>query len=149
MPSSMNCPTLRLPRVFTPYQSRQFSSLGIIQRPRLQPRTSFFHSTGDLRSRKRNAQNEYFSSTTVNFAQQDAKLDKSTAETNESPQKKKRRTKRSQAAQNSLRRVAVEAQRSKDGKGIKKTPPVAYQATSKVRHPLQTLRQTILTIGNA
>ena len=137
MPSSMNCLSLRLPCVFTPYQRRLFSSLRIIQRPPLPPRTSTFHSNGDLRSRKRNPRNDYFSSSALHFVQQDAKPDKSTAETGESPQNKKRRTKRSPAAQNSLRRVAVEAQRSKDGKGINKTPPVVYQATTKVGRPLR------------
>ena len=148
MPSSMNCLSLRLPPVFTPCQSRLFSSLRIIQ-PAPQPRTSPFHSTGDLRSRKRNARNDYFSSSALHFVQQDAKPDKFTAESDESPQNKKRRNKRSQAAQNSLRRVAVEAQRSKDGKGTRKAPPVAYQATSKVRHPHRSVRRTILTICNA
>ena len=149
MPSSMSCLSLRLPPIFNPYQSRLFSSLRIIQRPAPQPRTSSFHSIGDLRSRKCKARNDYFSSSALHFVQQDAKPDKSTAETDESPQNKKRRTKRSQAAQNSLRRVAVEAQRSKDGKGIRKTPPVAYQATSKVRRPRKSLRRTILTVCNA
>lgn len=132
--SRMNCLCLRLPRMFPPYQCRPFSSLRIIQGPALPPRSSSFHSTGDLRSRKRNERNDYFSSSAPRFQQQDAKPGKPPTKTEESSQNNKRKTTRSQAAKNSLRRVAVEAQRSRDGKGSKKTPAVAHQETFKVGH---------------
>ena len=130
----MSCLCRRLPRIFTPYQCRPFSSLRFIQRPSLPPRKSSFHSTGDLQSRKHNGGNDYFSSSAPHFVLQEAKLEKPLPNTEESPQNKKRKTTRSQAAKNSLRRVAVEAQRSRDRKGLKKAPAVAPQATSKVRH---------------
>ncbi len=131
MPSGLNCPCLRLPRIFTPYQCRPFSSLRIIQNPPLQPRSSSFHSTGEVCSRKRRERNDYFSSSAPHFIQQDAKLEKH-AKTEETPQNNKRKNTRSQAAKNSLRRVAVEAQRSRDGKVSRKTPAAVHQATSKV-----------------
>ena len=134
MPSSMNCPHLRLPRIFTPYQSRPFSSLRTVQCYVLQPRSSPFHSTGDLRSRKRKERNDYFSSSAPRSLQQDTKPEKPPAKAAEPPQNSKRKTTRSQAAKNSLRRVAVEAQLSKDGTGSRKTPAAAHQATSKVGH---------------
>ena len=137
MPSSMSCLYLRFARISTPYQYRPFrpfSSLRIIQRPPLPPTSSSFHSTGDLRSRKRSGRNDYFSSSAPHFIQQEAKPEKPLSNTEEPPRNNKRKTKRSQAATNSLRRVAVEAQRSKDGKGLKKTPAIAHQATSKVGH---------------
>lgn len=130
----MNCLYLRLPRVFTSYQSQPFSSLRILQSPALRPRSSTFHSTGDLRSRKRKERNDYFSSSAPRSLQQDTKPEKQSAKDGESPQKNKRKTTRSQAATNSLRRVAVEAQLSRDGTGSKKTPAAAHQATPKVCH---------------
>lgn len=134
MLSSMNCLYLRLPRIFSPYQSRPFSSLRILQRSVLQPRSSPFHSTGDLRSRKRKERNDYFSSSAPRSLQQDTKPEKAPAKATDPPQNNKRKTTRSPAAKNSLRRVAVEAQLSKDGTGSRKTPAVAHQATPKVGH---------------
>lgn len=139
MPPSMNCLRIRLPRILTPYQCRPFSSVRIIQSPPLRPRNSSFHSTGELRSRKRKERNDYFSSTAPRFLQQDAKAEKPLANIEESLQGNKRKTTRSQAAKNSLRRVAVEAQQSRDGKGLKKTPAVVHQAPSKVRHSFKAL----------
>lgn len=130
----MSCLCLRLPRIFVPYQCQPFSSLRIIQRPPLRPISSPFHSTSDLHSRKRNARTDYFSSSAPRFVQQDAKSEKALPDTEDSRQNNKRKTTRSKAAKNSLRRVAVEAQRSRDGKGLKKTPVVAHQTTSKVGH---------------
>lgn len=130
----MNCMCLRLPRIFTPYQSRLFSSLRIVQSPALRPKSSSFHCTGDLCARKRNERNDYFSSSAPRFLQQDAKPEKPPAKSEETPQNNKRKTTRSQPAKNSLRRVAVEAQRSREGKDSKKTAAAAHQATSKVGH---------------
>lgn len=130
----MNCLCLRPPRTFTPYQCRLFSSLRIIQSPALRPRSSSFHSAHGLLSRKRIERNAYFSSSALHFQQQDARHEKTTAKIEESPQNNKRKTTRSQAAKNSLRRVAVEAQLSRNGKESNKMPAVAHQATSKVGH---------------
>ena len=134
VPSSMNCLCLRLPRISTPYQCRPFSSLRIIQTPALRSTSSFFHFTGDLRSRKQRGRNDYFSSSTPHFQLQDAKPEKLAAKTDEPAQNNKRKTTRPQAAKNSLRRVAVEAQQSRDGKGSKKTAAVAQQENFKVGH---------------
>lgn len=128
----MNCLFLRLPRVFTPCPSRPFSSLRIVQSSVLRPRSSPFHSTGDLRSRKRKERNDYFSSSAPRSLQQDTKTEKPPAKAAEPPQNNKRKTTRSQGAKNSLRRVAVEAQLSKDGTGSRKTQAAAHQATPKV-----------------
>ena len=138
MPSSLGCLRIRLLRTVTPYQSRLFSSLRVIQSPTLRQRSSAFHSTGDLRSRKRNERNDYFSSSAPRFLQPDIKPEKAPAKNEESPQTNKRKTTRSQAAKNSLRAVAVEAQWSRDGKGSKKTPAVAHPAAYKVGHSLET-----------
>ena len=132
----MSCLCTRLPRIFAPSQCRPFSSLRIISDLPLRFRSSSFHSTGALRSRKRHTRDDYFSSSAPRFIQQDAKPEKSTAESEGSPPNNKRKNTRSHAAKNSLRRVAVEAQRSRDGTGLKKTATVAPQATSKVRYPL-------------
>ena len=134
MLSSMNCLYVRLPRVFTPYQSRPFSSIRIAQNYVLRPKSSPFHSTGDLRSRKRKERNDYFSSSAPRSLQQDTKPEKAPAKAAEPPQNTQRKTTRSPAAKNSLRRVAVEAQLSKDGTGTRKTPAAAHQATPKVGH---------------
>lgn len=134
MPPSLNCLCLRLARIFTPYQCRPFSSLRIIQNPPVRSRSSSFHSTGDLRSRKGKERNDYFSSSAPHSIQQDAKPEKPLAKPEESSQSNKRKTTRPQAAKNSLRRVAVEAQRSRDGKVSRKIPGPVHQATSKVRH---------------
>ena len=130
--SRMKCLCLPLPRIFTPYQCRPFSSLRTIQSPPLSPRNSSFHSTGGLWSRKRSERDNYFSSSAPIFQQQDAKPENLATKTEVSPPNNKRKPKRSHAANNSLRRVAVEAQRSRDGKGSKKTPAVAHQETFKV-----------------
>ena len=137
MPSSVNCLCLRRPYIFTPHKCRHLSSLPIIQRPLYRPSSSPIHPTGDLRSRKRNVPQAFLSSSAPHFIQQEAKPEKPLPNTEGSSQKDKRKTTRSKAAKNSLRRVAVEAQRSKDGKGLKKAPAVAHQAT-KVGHSSDT-----------
>ncbi|CAD6575189.1 MAG: hypothetical protein ASARMPRED_007125 [Alectoria sarmentosa] len=65
------------------------------------------------------------------FQLQDTKPEKLAAKTDEPAQNNKRKTTRPQAAKNSLRRVAVEAQQSRDGKGSKKTAAVAQQENFK------------------
>ena len=137
MPLSTNFLCFRLPHVFTLHQCRSCSSLRIIQRPPLRPSSSPLHPTGDLRSRNWNVRNESFSSSASRFIQQEAKPEKTLPNTGGTPQNDKRKTTRSKAAKNSLRRVAVEAQRSRDGKGLKKVSAVAHQAT-KVGHSLDT-----------
>ena len=137
MLSSRNCLCLRLPHIFTPYQCRPFSSLRIIQRFPLRQSSSPIHPIGDPRSRKQNVRYDVFSSSASHFIQQEAKSEKPLPNTEGSLQNDKRKTTRSKGAKNSLRRVAVEAQRSRDGKGLKKTPAVAHQAT-KVGHSLDT-----------
>lgn len=137
MPLSTNCLCLRLPHIFTPHRCRPFSSLRIIQRPPLRPSSSPLYPTGDLRSRKWNARHEFFSSSASRFIQQEPKPEKTLPNTGGSPPNDKRKTTRSKAAKNSLRRVAVEAQRSRDGKELKKASAVAHQAT-KVGHSLDT-----------
>lgn len=122
----MNGLWLQIPRGFAKCKSRSFSSLRNVQplRPSVVlPRSSSFHSSGIFSSRKRN---DYFSSKAPATTPQ---LD---ATTNEPSQNSKRKTTRSSAAKNSLRRVAVEAQRSRDGKDPNKTPPLAHQTASKV-----------------
>ena len=137
MPSNVNCLCLRLPHIFTPYQCRPFSSLEIIQRSPLRQSSSPIHPLDDIRSRKRNVRHDVLSSSAPRFIQQEAKPEKPLSNTGGSPQNDKRKTTRSKAAKNSLRRVAVEAQRSRDEKGLKKAPAVAHQAT-KVGHSLDT-----------
>ena len=137
MTLSKNCLCLRLPHIFTPHQCRPFSSLPIIQRPPLRPSSSPIYPPDDLIPRKRNVRHDVFSSSAPRFIQQEAKPEKPPSNTEGSPQNDKRKTTRSKAAKNSLRRVAVEAQRSRDEKGLKKAPAVAHQAT-KVGHSLDT-----------
>ena len=129
----MNYMSLRLPRVFTPYQRQPFNSRRSIQSSFLQLSSSPFHSTGDIRSKKRNFR-DCFSSSALRFIQQDAKPEKRLSNTEDPTQKNKRKSTRSKTAKNSLRRVAVEAQRSRDGNDLKKTSVIAHQATSKVGH---------------
>ena len=144
MPSSMNRLCLRLPHIFTPYQCRPFSSLRIIQRPPFRPSNSPLQPAGHIRSRTRNVRHDHFSSSAPHSIQQEAKPEKPLPNTEGSPQNDKRKTTRSKAAKNSLRRVAVEAQRSRDGKGLKKAPAIAHQAT-KVGHSLDTFRRLRLS----
>ena len=139
------CLYLRCPRIYTSTQSRTFSSRRIIQTSD-RPRSSSFHPTGDLRPRNRIERNFKFSSSAPHFAQQDAKPDKLLAKTEESAQNNKRKTTRSQAAKNSLRRVAVEAQRSRDEKGVKTASAVSHQANFKVEQVPMLLRHLILMI---
>lgn len=54
------------------------------------------------------------------------------AESEEAPKSPKRKHLRSPAGKNSLRRVAVEAQRSRDVKETRSTPSEASQSTTKV-----------------
>lgn len=116
----------RVPRVFATCKSRPFSSLRVASPTRpstLLPRSSFFHSTSVFSSRKRH---DYFSSK----APGQQSLDSKPEEVVQSP---KRKTTRSPAAKNSLIRVAVEAQRSRDGKESRKTHVSGHQTVSKVR----------------
>ncbi|KAI4180205.1 MAG: hypothetical protein L6R41_007387 [Letrouitia leprolyta] len=53
------------------------------------------------------------------------------AEAEELPKPQKRKKHRSPAAKNSLRRVAVEAQRSRDGNDTKKSPSEEPQSSTK------------------
>lgn len=119
----MNVLLLRTPRSFTPYYVRPFTSLRRITCPAVQPLISSFHSSGVL-ARKRD--NFSFSSK--------APFDnpKEEVKSEEQPKKAKRKT-RSSAAKNSLRRVAVEAQRSRDDKEPKKLSAAAHQAIPKVK----------------
>ena len=94
----------------------------LIRRCSAAPRSSLFHSSTGLLSKKRKG---FFSSNaTPRFASQDE------PKKDETSPPSKRRTTRSPAAKNSLRRVAVEAQRSRDGRDTKKAP-VAGQQTLK------------------
>ena len=145
MLSGPRCLYLRCPRIFTSTKSRTFSSRRIVQTS-VRPRPSSFHSTGDLRPRNRIERNVKFSSSAPNFAQQDAKSDKLLSKTEESAQNNKRKTTRSQAAKNSLRRVAVEAQRSRDEKGLKTASAVSHQAIFKVEQVPMLLCHLILMI---
>ncbi len=119
----MNSLLLRIPRSFTLYHVRPFSSLRSITCPAVRPLVSTFHS-GGLLARKRDI---------ITFSSK-APLDdeKEEVKSEEQPKKTKRKT-RSSAAKNSLRRVAVEAQRSRDDKEPKKLSAVAHQTISKVK----------------
>ncbi len=119
----MNSLFLRIQRSLTPYHVRSFSCLRIITCPSVRPLISSFHS-GGLLARKRD--NFSFSSKApvVNTKEEE--------KSEEQPKKVKRKT-RSSAAKNSLRRVAVEAQRSRDDKEPKKIPAAAHQTTPKVK----------------
>jgi len=117
---------LRIPWVFATCRSRPFSSLRIVPPSRpsiLLSWTSLFHSTSVFRSRK---PNDYFSSEAPAQLQPDSKAEEAT-------QSPKRKTTRSPAAKNSLRRLAVEAQRSRDGKEPRKTHTSSHQTVPKVR----------------
>ena len=122
----------RCSRTFTPNYLRHYSSLRTVRpiKPTVvRPIVSSFHSSGGILSRKRK---DFFSSNaTPQLAQQDAKSENP-------PQATKRKSTRSPAAKNSLRRVAVEAQRSRDGKELLKTPIVGQQF-SKVRFGIDAL----------
>lgn len=113
---------LRISSSFTRYHVRSFSCLRTINGPNTRPLISSFHS-GRFLARKRD--NFSFSSK--------APFDtpKEGAKSEEQPKQVKRKT-RSSAAKNSLRRVAVEAQRSRDDKAPKKIPAAAYQTIPKV-----------------
>ena len=121
----MNGLWLQLPRSFAKCKTRSFSSLRNIHtlRPSVAlPQSSFFHSSGTFSSRRRY---DYFSSRAPAPPLPDL-------ETDEPSQTFKRKTTRPSAAKNSLRRVAVEAQRSRDGKDPKRMPSSAHQTTFKV-----------------
>ncbi len=124
-----------IPRVFLICHARPYSSLRTIQlvRPSLQSiRTSSFHSAGGLLSRTLKDK-DYFSSSAVTNSALRVTNDQQEVKSEDSSPGSKRKSTRSPAAKNSLRRVAVEAQRSRDGKGQKKIPVGAQQITSKVR----------------
>ena len=127
IPRNMNHLSLRLSRVLAPYHCQPFSSTRIIQSAPLRLRSSPF-----LCLRTHNVRHEHFSSSALRSIQQETKPEKSLPNTDRSPQNGKRKTTRTKGAKNSLRRVAVEAQRSKDGKGLKKTPASANQEIYKV-----------------
>ena len=116
---------LQIPRKFADNSCRCFSSLRFVQPPKpcsILPRSSCFHSSGVFGSRKRN---DYFSSKAPAPPQSDLNSD--------NPSRlPKKKTPRSSAATNSLRRVAVEAQRSRDGKDSKISAAQAQQSSFKV-----------------
>lgn len=114
----------KTPRFFLPCSARPFSSLRIIDSHVARPLASSFHSTSPLSSRKRD--NFSFSSKAPVVPSKDA------PPIEEKPQSGKRKT-RSSAAKNSLRRVAVEAQRSRDGKDHKKASTSTELTIPKVR----------------
>ena len=124
---------LRIPKTLPPSQSRLFISLRSISNLAIRPCSSSFHSGRCLSSRK---PPKYFSS---NATPQHAHTEAKSEEHSQGPKKK---TIRSSAAKNSLRRVAVEAQRSRDGKDHRKVPTAPYQATSKVWSPVVIFRQS-------
>ena len=122
----MNIFLLRAMRFSTPLRSIPFNtqrSIHIIRQPLTRPRSSSFHSTRSLASRKRK---DFFSSNAA--AQHPTAEDLKAAEPAQNP---KRKTTRSPAAKNSLRRVAVEAQRSRDGKDAKKSQAGSQQTAAK------------------
>ena len=105
-----------VPRLFAVLRSTPLcAQRGLhILRP-VRPRSSSFHSTPIL-SRKRKTQKDFFSSNAA--AHQSSSVEEvKVAEPASTP---KRKTTRSPAAKNSLRRVAVEAQRSRDGNDSRK-----------------------------
>ena len=115
---------LQIPRNSADYSCRFFSSLRVVQPPRpssVLPRSSCFHSSGIFGSRKRN---DYFSSKAPAPPQSNVNAE----DPSQTPKKKTTRS----PATNSLRRVAVEAQRSRDGKDTKSSPGQAQQAFFKV-----------------
>ena len=116
---------MRFPRTIAPLQARQYSSRLILASRRPSPiwtSTSPFHASASLLSKRRKG---FFSSNAIlrNPTSDDKKSEPST--------QGKRRSTRPSAAPHSLRRVAVEAQRSRDGKIIKKAQ-LSGQESSKV-----------------
>ena len=112
---------ITLPRS-TPFRAER--GLHIIRLAR--SRSSSFHSTPIL-SKKRKTQKDFFSSNAAPYqplATEETKI----AEPAQNP---KRKTTRSPAAKNSLRRVAVEAQRSRDGKDIRRSPTSSHHIAAK------------------
>lgn len=123
---------LRIPSSFMRYYVRSFGSLRSIACPTVRPFISSFHSAKIL-ARKRDKFS--FSSKAPVIPQKD------TVQSEEQPRKPKRKT-RSSAAKNSLRRVAVEAQRSRNVKEPIKITPAAHQTTPKVKGlpPLEAIK---------
>lgn len=116
----MNILRHSIPRAFATCKSRPFSSLRRL--PSTRPAISTFPPIRVSGSRQRD---ECFSSKAPGQQQPDP----NSKEATQSPKKK---TTRSPAAKHSLRRVAVEAQRSRDGKEPRRTHPSGYQTISKV-----------------
>ncbi len=119
----MNRLSLRLPWIFSLHQARPYSSLRDDRSNAIPLLVSSFHSVGRLGARKRD--NFSFSSKAPLLHPQEGNKG------GEKVENAKRKT-RSSAAKNSLRRVAVEAQRSRDGKQPQKAPAAPFQSTSKV-----------------
>ena len=122
----MTASKFRILRVCSKCISRPFSSLRITPpaRPSLPiSRVSSFHSSSSLESRKRN---DYFSSKAPGQQQPDIK----TEEAATGPKKKSTRL---PTVKNSLRRVAVEAQRSRDDKEPRKPYVSSHQTVARVR----------------
>jgi hypothetical protein len=123
---------LRIPSSFMRYYVRSFGSLRSIAYPTVRPFISSFHSA-EVLARKRD-KFSFSSKAPLITLKDDVKSE-------EQPRKAKRKT-RSSAAKNSLRRVAVEAQRSRDVKEPMKIPAAAHQTIPKVKGlpPLEVIK---------
>ena len=115
--------SFRMPQICTPYQARAHSSTRDVRHTTTPLVVSSFHSVGRLSIGKRDS---FSFSSKAPFLHSHEEI-----RSEEKPGNSKRKT-RSAAAKNSLRRVAVEAQRSRDGKDPSKTPATSYHSTPKV-----------------
>lgn len=121
----MNALVTRIPRTLATHHVRPLSFLRVITTSALRPQISSFHCGGVL-ARKRDAFSFSSKAPPDNVTEE--------AKSEEQPKKAKRKT-RSATAKNSLRRVAVEAQRSRDDKAPKKISAAANQTVPKVGLP--------------
>ena len=121
--SKMNHLVYCITSSFVPQQLSQLSSIRSIRASTIRPLISPFHFT--QRSGLRKNDNVSFSSRAPLLHPQEAGKE-------EPKSQNVKRKSRSSAAQNSLRRVAVEAQRSRDGKEPKKTSAASYPMASRV-----------------
>ena len=132
----MNVLRVRLPKLLVPSQAGLSSSLRVISLPTYRLHSSYFNFSGINSFRRCPAY--YSSNAAPHLTQQDTQVDE------QSQGSKKRKTPRSSATKNSLRRVAVEAERSRDGKDPKRTPASPHQTNTKVGN-LCWLRRITLT----
>lgn len=136
----MNPSFPQVTRIFLRHPVRQYSSIRKVKSSVLPLNASSFLTTEGLGARKRK---------TLPFSSQAALLHpQDDAKGEEKPQKAKRKT-RSSAAKNSLRRVAVEAQRSRDGKESTKPSSVPFQTAPKVISLLLALKCQTKIIGHS